>query len=202
MTTVRPVASLAELARVESVIAAQFPPRRGAPSHGSDVLRGRFAVDRALMLVAERDGEIVGGALAFRAGGAVKIEVIALAPEARRSGIGRELVERIEDEAMRLGARRLYLGGATADNRGFYWRLGFSGRRSLMQKAIQRLRTDVNRGSGDEPSGGPSRTAIDSRPSPARARTTPAVPDRRAVDRSHPVRGDARPQGPRRGRDR
>ncbi len=140
MTTVRPIASLAELARVESVITAQLPPRRGTPSHGSHVLRRRFVEDRSLMLVAERDGEIVGGALAFRAGGAVKIEVIALAPEARRSGIGRELIERIEDEAMRVGARQLYLGGATAENRGFYWHLGFSGRRSLMQKAIQKPR--------------------------------------------------------------
>jgi len=140
MTTVRPIASLAELARVESVITAQLPPRRGTPSHGSHVLRRRFVEDRSLMLVAERDGEIVGGALAFRAGGAVNIEVIALAPEARRSGIGRELIERIEDEAMRVGARQLYLGGATAENRGFYWHLGFSGRRSLMQKAIQKPR--------------------------------------------------------------
>jgi predicted N-acetyltransferase YhbS len=77
MATVRPIESLAELARVESVIAAQFPPRRGTPSHGGHVLRRRFAEDRSLMLVAERDGEIVGG--------------------------------------------------ATAENRGFYWRLGFSG---------------------------------------------------------------------------
>jgi len=95
MTTIRPIASLAELARVESVITVQFPPRRGTSSHGSHVLRRRFAEDRSLMLVAERDGEIVGGALAFRADGAVKIEVIALAPEARRSGIGRDLIERI-----------------------------------------------------------------------------------------------------------
>jgi len=105
MTIVRPIASLAELARVASVITAQFPPRRDTPSHGADVLRRRFAEDRSLMLVAERDGDIVGGALAFRAGGAVKIEVIALAPEAPRSGIGRELIERIEDEAMRISEK-------------------------------------------------------------------------------------------------
>jgi len=59
MTTVRPIASLAELARLVSVITAQFPPRRGTPSHGTDVLRRRFAEDRSLMLVAERDGVIV-----------------------------------------------------------------------------------------------------------------------------------------------
>ena len=105
MTTVRPIASLAELARLVSVITAQFPPRRGTPSHGTDVLRRRFAEDRSLMLVAERDGVIVGGALALRAGGAVKIEVIALAREARRSGIGRELIERIEDGAMRVSEK-------------------------------------------------------------------------------------------------
>ena len=136
MATVRSIASVNELIRVERVISAQFPPRRGAPSNGIDVCRARFQADQMLMLVAESDAEILGGALAFRAGDAVKLEVIALKPEARRLGIGRRLIEAIEVEAIRVGARGIFLGGANPQNRGFYWRLGFAGRRSLMQKAL------------------------------------------------------------------
>jgi GNAT superfamily N-acetyltransferase len=136
MITIRAVESIEELARVERVIAAQFPVRRGAPSHGEAMRVSRFGVDRPLMLLVERDGEIVGGALAFRADSGVKVDVIALTPEARGQGIGRQLMERIEKEAMRFGARQIYLGGANAENRGFYWRLGFAGRRSLMQKSL------------------------------------------------------------------
>jgi GNAT superfamily N-acetyltransferase len=64
--------------------------------------------------------------------------VIALEPDVRRKGIGRRLMERIELEATRFGAREMYLGGANAENRAFYWRLGFQGRKSLMQKALPR----------------------------------------------------------------
>jgi ribosomal protein S18 acetylase RimI-like enzyme len=78
----------------------------------------------------------VGAALAFRTDDAVKIDAIALKPEARRRGVGRKLVEEIEAEAIRLGAVAIYAGGATAENRGFYWRVGFRGRKSLMQKAL------------------------------------------------------------------
>ncbi len=88
------------------------------------------------MLVAKLDDRIVGGALALRIGDAVKVDVIAMEPEVRRTGIGRRLMEGIELEAIRLGARAIYLGGANAANRGFYWRLGFQGRKSLMQKAL------------------------------------------------------------------
>jgi GNAT superfamily N-acetyltransferase len=92
--------------------------------------------NRSLKLVAERNCTIVGGALAFLAGDAVQVDVIALTPEARGLGIGRKLMEAIESEAIRLGAQSIYLGGATAENRGFYWRLGFAGRGSLMHKGL------------------------------------------------------------------
>jgi GNAT superfamily N-acetyltransferase len=88
------------------------------------------------MLVAELGGAIVGGALAHQAGDAVEVDVIALRPEARRLGIGRLLMEAIESEAIRLGAQAIFLGGANPENRGFYWRLGFAGRRSVMHKGL------------------------------------------------------------------
>lgn len=136
MVTIRPISSIEELIQAEQVIAAQFPPRRSAASHGLEALKARFPEDRGLMLVADRAGQIVGGALALRAGNAVKVDVIALEPDVRRLGLGRRLMEAIEAGAIRSGARGIYLGGASAETRGFYWRLGFSGHKSLMQKGL------------------------------------------------------------------
>jgi len=137
---VRPVESPDELKHVLGLISAQFPPRRSAPARARDELRDRFAVDRTLMLVAEVDQEIVGGALGRRTGDVVKVDVIALVPEARRLGIGRRLMVAIEAESIRLGAHSIYLGGANTQNRDFYWRLGYQGRRSLMQKSLPAAR--------------------------------------------------------------
>lgn len=73
-------------------------------------------MDRTLMLVAEIDEEIVGGAVSCRTGDVVKVDVIALIPEAMRLGIGRRLMEAIEAESIRLGAHSIYLGGANTQN--------------------------------------------------------------------------------------
>ena len=118
------------------MIAAQFPSRRSVASRGPAELKARFERDRTLMLVAKLGGAAVGGALAHQAGDAVEVDVIALRPEARRLGIGRQLMEAIESEAICLGAQAIFLGGANADNRGFYRRLGFAGRKSLMHKGL------------------------------------------------------------------
>jgi GNAT superfamily N-acetyltransferase len=134
--TIRPVASIDELVRTERVIARQFAPRRSSPADGLAALQCRFREDRNLMLVAKQGNRIVGGALAFRKGDSVKVNVIAIEPEARGIGVGRQLMETIEREAIRLRARTIHLGGANTENRGFYWRLGFQGRRSLMQKGL------------------------------------------------------------------
>lgn len=80
---VRPVASLEELDLTEQEIASQFPPRRSAPAHALAALKAHFEHDRDLWLVAEEDGEILGGAMAHRTGEAVELDVIALKPEAR-----------------------------------------------------------------------------------------------------------------------
>jgi GNAT superfamily N-acetyltransferase len=135
VVTVRPVASLDELAQLEEVIAAQFPARRSASMRAA-ALEAQFEQDRSLLLLAEQNGAIVGGALASVSGDAVRVDVIALQPNARRLGIGRRLMGAIESEAIRRGAQSMYLGGASAENRGFYWRLGFAGRGSLMHKGL------------------------------------------------------------------
>jgi ribosomal protein S18 acetylase RimI-like enzyme len=71
----------------------------------------------------------------------MKIDIIAVATDARGNGTGRRLMTALEAEAMRRGVGRVYLGGANESNRGFYWRLGYSGRRSLMQKSLPRSRS-------------------------------------------------------------
>jgi ribosomal protein S18 acetylase RimI-like enzyme len=121
---------------LERVVSAQFPLRRPASTREAAAQAERFEVNRSLTLLAKRNGAIVGGVLASRAGGGVQVDVIALKPEARRLGIGRKLMEAIESEAISLGAQSIYLGGANAENRGFYWRLGFAGRGSLMHKGL------------------------------------------------------------------
>lgn len=104
------------------------------------------------MLVAKVDDRIIGGALSLLVAATVKVDVIALEPDVRRKGMGRWLMERIEVEAIRLGARGTYIGGANAENRAFYWRLGFQGRKSLMQKGLPlRAQSRIESGgTGDE----------------------------------------------------
>jgi len=157
LVTVRPVASVEELVQLEQVTAAQFPPRRSESGRAA-ALEARFEENRLLMLPAERNGTIVGGALASRIGDAVRVDVIALIPEFRTLGIGRKLMQAIESEAIHLNAQSIYLGGATAENRGFYWRLGFAGRGSLMRKGLplssrltaERRRRALETATGDE----------------------------------------------------
>ena len=91
-----------------------------------------------MMLVVEREGQLVGGALAFRGSEAgpgcdVTLRIIALFPEHPGRGLGRRLVECIEREATRLGVRGVGLGADEAV--GFYQRLGYRGKGG-MYKAL------------------------------------------------------------------
>ncbi len=63
---IRPVASLQELARVFDVAGAQLPQPLTRHDRRLAELARRFPADRPLMLLAEDQGRIVGGALAFR----------------------------------------------------------------------------------------------------------------------------------------
>jgi hypothetical protein len=56
--TVRSIASVEDPLRVQRVIATQLPPRR-SPCRGFEALKAGLIEDRALMLVAEVDGELV-----------------------------------------------------------------------------------------------------------------------------------------------
>ena len=132
---VRPIASLDELADVFDAIGAQLPRQLTHSDRRFADLARRFPEDRLLMLVAERDGCILGGALAFRRDTTgVTLRVIGLDPDARGAGIGRRLVEEIEREASRLGVRLISLGADEAA--GFYERLGYARSGDAYHKTI------------------------------------------------------------------
>src|SRR6266542_2788928 len=124
---IRPVASLQELAQVFELAGAQLPQRLTRHDRRLAELARRFPADRTLMLVAEDQGGIVGGALAFRSDPAaaacgVTLRLIGVAPAHRGKGLGRRLVEGVEAAARRLGASEISLG-ASGGQRGFYQRM-------------------------------------------------------------------------------
>ena len=136
----RPVTSLLELTEAFDLIAAQItPPVTHADRRFRELAR-RFPEDRALMLVAEDQGRIVGGALAFRkvsqGGSGVTLRIIGLEPSARGHGLGRRLMQALELEAGRLGAPAINLGGASGSIKGFYARLGYAGRGTMLSKGL------------------------------------------------------------------
>ncbi|MET9021783.1 GNAT family N-acetyltransferase [Actinopolymorpha sp. NPDC004070] len=135
---IRSVESEQELVRSFDVLGAQFPrPLTHQDRRFTDLAR-RFPQDRSMMLIAEDEEQVVGGALAFRAGEGgpscdVTLRIIALLPEHRGKGLGRQLVECIEQEAARLGVRGIGLGADEAV--GFYQHLGYRGKGG-MYKAL------------------------------------------------------------------
>ncbi|GAA2759333.1 GNAT family N-acetyltransferase [Actinopolymorpha rutila] len=135
---IRSVESEQELVGAFDVLGAQFPkPFTHEDRRFADLAR-RFPQDASMMLVVEDGGRLVGGALAFRGGEAgpgcdVTLRIIALVPEHRGRGIGRRLVERVEQEATRLGVRGIGLGADEAV--GFYQHLGYRGKGG-MYKAL------------------------------------------------------------------
>jgi GNAT superfamily N-acetyltransferase len=136
---IRPVASLQELARVFDLAGAQLPQRLTAADRRLAELARRFPADRPLMpLAVEDQGRIVGGALAFRTHpaaptGGVTLRLLGLAPAHRGKGLGRRLLEQVETAAVRLGALEISLG-ASAQERGFYLRMGYAGRARLRKQ--------------------------------------------------------------------
>jgi GNAT superfamily N-acetyltransferase len=125
--TIRPIGSLAELAEAFNLAGAQFDP----PVNARDATRtyldlaDRFDDDRSLMLCADHEGSLVGAALAFRAAPTqLTLRMLAVVSGARGEGVGRALVEMVEQHARDVGATRIDLGAdAEAD---FYLHLGYN----------------------------------------------------------------------------
>lgn len=86
-----------------------------------------------MMVLVEDQGRIVGGALGF---GSTR-RAIGLEPRARGKGLGRQLMERLEEETNHLGcgAINLGVGPGPSNARDFYAHLGYSGR-SRMTKEL------------------------------------------------------------------
>jgi GNAT superfamily N-acetyltransferase len=129
---IRPAQSLAELVEVFDLIGAQSEPARIRANHGLAELVALFPERRAVMLVAEDDGQIVGGAYI----GARGSMAIALVPEARGQGLGTRLAQRLEEGATWLGLEAIDAGGVTDRSRNFYLRLGYQGQGPAMRKEL------------------------------------------------------------------
>src|SRR6185312_16032238 len=82
----------------------------------------------ATAYVAEREGRIAGFVLFRTASDEAEILTIAVAPDARRNGVGRALITGAARAATQVGATRLFLevGANNAAARALYARLGFA----------------------------------------------------------------------------
>jgi GNAT superfamily N-acetyltransferase len=135
---IRPVASLQELATVFDLAGAQLPQPLTRHDRRLAELARHFPADRPLMLLAEDQGRIVGGALAFRTDPAspasgVTLRLVGLAPAYRGKGLGRRLLQQVQAAARRLGASEISLA-ASGPERGFYLRMGYTGRTRLRKQ--------------------------------------------------------------------
>lgn len=122
MIDVRPVRDLAELEEVFDLLHGE--PVETGERHLVD-LDERFPDDRSVMTVAIVDGRAVGAALAFRSSDvSATLRTAAVIAPYRHRGIGRCLVERVEDEARLLGVESMWLG--TEEAVGFWYHLGYT----------------------------------------------------------------------------
>jgi ribosomal-protein-alanine N-acetyltransferase len=88
---------------------------------------------RGLWLVAEWEGEIVGSARLVSWLRGAEIADLTVLPRFRGRGIGRALVERLLEEAQRLGIPAVEIGADLGNRRALslYERLGFAYRRTI-----------------------------------------------------------------------
>ena len=101
--------------------------------------------DRYVTFVAEADGKIVGLAAAVKVlaighpGGYVKMNGIGVMPEYRRQGIGKKLMERVEQFAVEQGAP--YVGLASGISRveahAFYGSIGYQKTSYWFRKSLE-----------------------------------------------------------------
>jgi len=80
----------------------------------------------ALTLTAPGSAETVGGLWGDTGWDYLHIEFLFVPEAARGAGIGRDLIRRAEDEAIRRGCRRAWLDTFSFQARGFYERLGYT----------------------------------------------------------------------------
>src|SRR5947208_1791641 len=106
----RRVGSPGELVEAFDAVGAHFRPTITHEDRRFGDLWSRFDADRSLMLIIVHADRVVGGAFGFRRGEGVTLRMIGIEPAFRGMGLGRRLVQTMEVEAMRLGARSISLG--------------------------------------------------------------------------------------------
>jgi len=117
--------------------ATSYQPRRAAFDAALPQLLASPTVD---LLVAEQRGQVVGYALAhsmltlYANGAVVELQELMVAPEHRKRGIGRQLVESILDRAARSGAAEATV--PTRRARDFYLRLGFEETATYLKRTL------------------------------------------------------------------
>jgi len=79
----------------------------------------------ALTLTKPGDPAIAGGLWALTLWGSFYIGLVVVPSDARRQGLGRDLMRRAEHEARTQGCRQMWLDTYAFQARGFYERLGF-----------------------------------------------------------------------------
>jgi ribosomal protein S18 acetylase RimI-like enzyme len=73
----------------------------------------------------DRAGAVLGGLRARQWGAAVEVQQLWVEPSLRRRGIGRRLMQLLEDEVRRRGATLIFLDTFSFQAPGFYTRCGF-----------------------------------------------------------------------------
>lgn len=74
----------------------------------------------------DESGAVVGGAWAEKALDWMFLDLLFVPEALRGTGVGRDLLERVEAEAARLGARGVWLGTFGFQARGFYEKQGYA----------------------------------------------------------------------------
>jgi predicted GNAT family N-acyltransferase len=121
MTEVRPITGPGELEAALAVRRIVFIDEQGVPE--ADDLDGLDG--EALQLVAIDDGRVVATCRLLGAGDAMKLQRMAVLPEARRRGLARRLIDASESQARAAGYRRMMLD-AQLDARPVYRSAGYA----------------------------------------------------------------------------
>jgi GNAT superfamily N-acetyltransferase len=132
---IRCVSSVDDLRSCFAVLGAQFSPPIATDDWRFDRLFSHFEASRPLMIVAERDGKVVGGALGLVKDDRFGVSIVAFDPSVRGTGLARRVMQTVEVQAMACGAREIGLG-SVREARGFYNRLGYHGKRTGKLKSL------------------------------------------------------------------
>jgi GNAT superfamily N-acetyltransferase len=80
---------------------------------------------RFVIRVQDRQGDVVGGAITYTYWGWLEISLLALEKEVRGTGIGRQLMALIEEQAREQGCTRIRTESFEQEAFGFYLKLGY-----------------------------------------------------------------------------